>query len=618
MRIAERSSHNQTLPRDVSRRNAAAMAARVSACWEPAPLLTVSQHAERYRILSREASAEHGPWRNDRTPYLVEIMDAFTDPLVERIDVVAASQLGKTEVLLNIIHYIIDVDPGPILVLEPTLSLARTLSRDRITQMIRDSLALKGKVAEEKSRSKARTMFHYEFPGGIMTIATANSASELAMRPIRYLITDECDDYPANVDNEGSPLDLALKRTTRFRNRKIVNVSSPRVLETSVIWPAYQDGTQEQWCFGCPECGEYQPAVFEQLLENGMICRVCGVPSPAHLWHRAAHWQAQYPERRRERRRRSFHLPIALLPWLSVPELCREEREARAGGAEKLQVFTNTRLALPWEEPAEKLDAETITTHHYNADVPRNVLLLTAGVDVQANRLELEIVGWGKDFESWGIRYYVIPGDPHQPSTWAALDRVLQQTYRREDGVMLPIVRTGVDSGYATNHVYAYTQPRQARGIYAVRGASTPGRAAVLPVTRQGKLKNVFVFPVTGDVIKNTLHANLLLKEEGPGYCHFPRETEFADGTPRGYTSTYFYGLTAEKRVRHRVGGVETYTWQKKFDSIRNEPLDCRVYAHAALLILNPNWDELIAAQTPAPPAPTPRRKLSANITPGY
>ena len=193
---------------------------RIATVLSPPPELTVSQWADEYRRLSPEASAEPGRWNTDRAPYQREIMDAINDARCEEVIIMSSAQVGKTELILNIIGYYIDYDPSPILVLQPTRDMAETFSKDRLAPMLRDTPALKGKVKDARSRDSGNTILHKTFPGGHITMVGANSAAGLASRPIKIVLMDEVDRYPASAGTEGDPIKLAEKRTTTFWNRK--------------------------------------------------------------------------------------------------------------------------------------------------------------------------------------------------------------------------------------------------------------------------------------------------------------------------------------------------------------------------------------------------------------
>ena len=233
--------------------------------FRPPAKLTVSEWADKRRRLSPETSAEAGPWRTSRTPYLKEPMDAFNDPKVNRIVMVASSQVGKSELELNIIGYIIDQDPGSILYVQPTLDDAKKFSRLRVAPMIRDS---KLKVADVKAKDSGNTILQKSFPGGMLTITGSNSASALASTPARYIIGDERDRWAKSAGTEGDPWALAEARQTTFYNRKAVEVSTPTTKGDSAIADSFMLGTQERWCHQCPDCGEFANIVFDDIKIN--------------------------------------------------------------------------------------------------------------------------------------------------------------------------------------------------------------------------------------------------------------------------------------------------------------------------------------------------------------
>lgn len=568
------------------------MATRCISLVAPPPKLTVSEWADERRILPRTA-AEPGRWSTDRTPYLREVMDACSDPSIKKIVMMFASQLGKSECLLNIAGYFMDYDPSPIMIIQPTVEMAKSFSKERLASMIRDCASLSEKVSEPKSRDGSNTILLKEYPGGYVVLIGANAPAGLASRPIRVLLPDEVDRFPISAGSEGDPLSLAEKRQTTFWNQLTVESSTPTVKGASRIESEYELSSKEQWLIPCPSCGHYQPYDWGRLDFDSvcMICNKCGVMHSEFEWKAGTgKWEAQAEHESV----RGFHLNAMASPWLRWSDLIFEFKDSLNKGPEVLKTFINTRLAETWEEEGETIGDEVLDLrrHYYNTDIPDRVEIITAGVDVQGDRLEMEVVGWGYGAESWGIQYVVFPGDPYKPDVWELLDTFLMKTYRRADDKTLPISATCVDSGYATSEVYAYCRKRFDRYIFAIKGIGGPGQPEVGAYRRQGKNKNVAVFPVGTDSSKDLLRSRLLIDTEGAGYCHFPREATFSDGTQRGYTVDYFKGLLSERRVERKSQGRVYYAWVKK-SNMRNEPLDCRTYASAALRILNPNWDTI-------------------------
>ena len=297
--------------------------------WLPPPDLKISQWADRFRRIPPEASAEPGQWRTSRAEYQREIMNAISNPLVERVIVMTSAQVGKTEILLNTIGYFIDQEPSPILVLQPTLNMGQSFSKDRLTPMIRDTPALQDKVKDARSRDSGNTIMHKKFVGGHITISATNSPVSLASRPIRVLLCDEVDRYPESAGKEGDPLTLAMKRTQNFWNRRIVWVSTPGLLETSRIYPGFQLSSQEEWCVPCPSCGEYQAFTWEQISykdkpEPVMTCAKCGAVHNEVEWKSnqdRGKWIAKNPA---ETKIRGFHMNAFASPWASWTGLIKD------------------------------------------------------------------------------------------------------------------------------------------------------------------------------------------------------------------------------------------------------------------------------------------------------
>lgn len=560
---------------------------RIVRVLAPPPKLTVSQWADAHRRLSPESSAEPGQWRTDRAPYQREIMDAVNDPTVDVVIVMSSAQVGKTEVINNIIGYFIDYDPSPILLLVPTLDLAQAYSKDRLAPMIRDTPALRSKVKDAKARDAENTMLHKKFPGGHITMVGANSPAGLASRPIRVVLADEVDRFPVSSGTEGDPLSLAAKRTTTFWNRKRIYVSTPTIKDASRIEAEYEDSTMEQWCLPCPSCGTYQPLIWGQIRfeDVTMECSHCKEHFGEFEWKsRKGQWIA----RKDHATKRGFHLNELASPWKRWSEIIEDFKEAKLKGPEVLKVWVNTSLGETWEDRSGDTDHETLLKRRerYHTGLPDGVLVLTAGVDVQDDRLEVEVVGWGVSKESWGIEYRAFYGDPGQQAVWTQVDEYLSREWSFESGEKLGISCTCLDSGgHFTTEAYKFCKPREHRRIFAIKGKGGMGIPLIGKASRNNREK-VALFPIGVDTGKETVITRLKVEFEGPGYCHFPINQE------NGYDETYFKGLLSEKRVIRYVKGRPRIEWTKK-QGARNEPLDLRNYATAALEILNPDLERL-------------------------
>ena len=561
----------------------------------PPPDMTISEWADEYRRLSSESSAEPGRWRTSKAPYQREIMDAVCDMRVQKIVIMSAAQIGKTDALiLNPIGYYMHYDPSPIMVMQPTIQMAETFSKDRLSPMLRDTPVLRDRV-NDKSRNSGNTILQKIFPGGHVTMVGANSPSSLASRPIRILLADEIDRYPATAGNEGDPLLLAGKRLATFWNKKEVCVSTPTVKETSRIAVEYEHSTQEEWNVPCPVCGEFTPLTWgnirfdkNNLDEIGHCCPACKKVSSEIEWKEQSQkgkFIAKYPDRKV----RGFHLNALaslFVEWREVVEkFLTANEEKKKGNIELLKAWTNTEMGKTWEEDGQQIETDDLYARReeYGCEVPEEVLVLTAGVDVQDNRFEIEVVGWGVDKESWGIRYQVIYGDLKRQPVWNELDTFLSQTFTTADGRRLKIICACVDSGgHFTTNVYRFCKERTARRVFAIKGKG----GAEVPYFGKPSTSNIVkapLFTVGVDTGKALLYQRLAVKKWGPNFCHFPAE----EG--RGYTEEYFRGLTAEKMVVTYKKGRAQYVWTLKDGGYkRNEPLDIRNYATVALEIANP------------------------------
>lgn len=566
---------------------------KIATILSPPPVLTVSQWADEYRRLSPEASAEPGRWNTDRAPYQRAIMDAVNDARCEDIIIMSSAQVGKTELILNIIGYYIDYDPSPILTLQPTLEMAQTFSKDRLAPMLRDTPALKGKVKDARSRDSGNTILHKTFPGGHITMVGANSAAGLASRPIKVVLMDEVDRYPASAGTEGDPIKLAEKRTTTFWNRKKIKVSTPTIKGRSPIEKEFLTSSMEEWNVPCPCCGKYQPYEWGRIhfSDVTMECKFCLEHISERDWKsNPGKWVAA----KENNKKRGFHLNELASPWKHWEEIIEDFKEAdrdrKQGDIEKLKTFVNTALGEPWEERGEAADDNVLLSRRerYNADLPDGVLLVTAGVDVQDDRLEIEITGWGKGYESWGILYKKINGSPELDSTWDKLEQFLDTELYFENGNSLLIAATCIDTGgHFTTEVYKFLKrmERKQKKIFGIKGMGGEGIPLINKVSTNN-VEKVRIFILGVDSGKEILMTRLKTVDEGPGYCHFPINAD------RGYDETYIKGLTSEQRVVSVKDNRATLKWVKK-SGTRNEPLDLRNYSTAAAEILRPDWDVL-------------------------
>jgi phage terminase large subunit GpA-like protein len=607
--------------------------AKALAGMKPPDDLTVTQWAERHRRLSSESSAEPGPWRTSRTPYLREPMDAFTDPKVRRIVMVAASQVGKSELELNIIGYIIDEDPGSILFVHPTTIDAKEFSKLRIAPEIRDCPTLRRKVAAPKSRDSGNTLLQKTYPGGILTMCGSTEAHALASKPIRYVLGDERDRWATSAGNEGDPWELAMARQTTFYNAKAVEVSTPTIKNASAIEASYGEGTMERWKSRCPHCGQYHEIQWEHIrydYEESVVnhkkvykvksvwynCPGCGCISDEATMKRApARWEADNPAAYAQGVR-SFWLNAFVSQWASWSSIVLKYLNA-IGNTRKLQVVYNTCFGLLWEDRGDLEDEDSLMGRRdveaYGLqeggtpiELPDGVLVLTAGVDTQDNRMEYEVVGHGHFGETWGIEKGIVMGRPDDDETWAKLDEVLfNRVFRFADGLGLPVSLTFVDQGgHFSGEVRLACHDRIRKKVFAIMGSKNHDAPYTKPpkeqkiMIQEQYIGTCWMYEIGVDAGKQRIMDNLRVQTPGPNYCHFPRRDD--------YGSSYFAGLLSE-RLEYDASKKQPWVWKKIPGHERNEALDCRNYAMAAFKALPKDLDaidrQLKAMRGQRPPA---------------
>lgn len=598
--------------------------------FRPPENLTVSEWADRYRRLSPENSAEAGAWRTSRTPYLKKIMDSFTDPRIRNIAIVASSQVGKTELLLNILGYIIDIDPGGVMFIVPTMTFAEDFSKRRVSSMIKDCKRLSDKMIGAKVRDSSSTITKKKFPGGMLTLTGSNSPVDLSGTPSRYILADERDRWAASAGSEGDPWGLAEARTATFYNAKLVEVSTPTVKGFSAIEKSFNKGTRERWNYQCPECGEYSPILFDYIkfefdtIKHGRevdyrvtsvqwACPGCGcLISEETIKKQPAKWVAENPVGF-ENGFRSFWLNGFSSPWMAWETIILKFLRARKD-PEALQVVYNTLFGELWEDrgDVETEDALMARREEYGAELPDGVLVLTCAVDTQDDRLEYEILGHGHYGETWGIKKGVIWGKPDTFQVWEELDSIIDKVYYfkgKQRG--LNISMTFVDSGgHYAQEVYEQCRIREPKRVFAIKGGSREGKPFVSPpkktnITLKGKyIGKCWLFMINVDAGKAKIKTALKVQEPGPKYCHFPVEEE------RGYNEAYFSGLLSEREVVKRKAGRNVKEWQVIKGHERNEPLDLRNYNLAAFAYLSPDLDAVEQRIKNKPVASTPASQM--------
>jgi len=578
----------------------------------------VSEWADSYRRLSPESSSEPGQWTTGRAEYQRGMMDAFCEPRTHTIVMMLSSQVGKTEILNNVLAYYIDQDPAPILLLQPSIEMAEAWSKDRFSPMLRDTVKLHGKVKEPRTRDSSNTVRHKSFPGGHITVAGSNSPASLASRPIRIVLCDEVDRYPVSAGTEGDPVALAHKRSTTFWNRKLGLCSTPTIKGRSRIEAAFAESDQRRFWVPCPHCGAYQLLVWHQVKWSdddpdtaAYACVECGV-----LWTDAERWRSvnrgEWRAGAEFRGTAGFHLNELYSPWVKLRNTVAGFLSAKKF-PDLLQVWTNTALAEAWEETGETVEPSSLMSRVESFgphDIPDEALALFCGVDTQDNRLEAQVIAWGHLEEVWVVEYRIFYGDPAQMTVWEDLDEWLKELRTTASGRAMRIYATCVDSqGHHSAQVYRFCRERRGRRIYATKGAGGP--RPVWP-KRQSMTKGRDSVAIIGvDTAKEAIYTRLGIKqnEEGPtpGYIHFSFDL---DG------ESYFNQLTAESAVTRFREGRPYRVWVVK-KGRRNEVLDtfvqCMAARHSVAVPLERLTAVKVAVAKSASPPPASSKVVEAS-----
>lgn len=602
----------------------------------PDPLLTVSEWADQHRVLSSSAASEAGRYRTDRTPYMRAIMDALSPSHpARRIVFMKAAQVGATEAGNNWIGYVIHHAPGPFLAVQPTTDLAKRLSQQRIEPLIEESPELREIVFPARSRDSGNTIFAKRFAGGQLILAGANSAVGLRSMPARFVFLDEVDAYPGDVDGEGDPVALAEARTFTFGHRaKVFLVSTPTIKGLSRVEKEYEASDQQRYFVPCPHCGGMQWLKFDRLRwEDGAPetaayhCEHCEQAIAEH--HKTAMLMAgewQPTAEGADPHTIGFHISALYSPagWLAWRDIARAWESAKGNDA-ALKTAKNTILGESWQERGEAPDWRRLyerEKEHGLGRIPAGGLVLTAGADVQPDRIEVDIWAWGRGLESWLVDHIVLEGDTSGQAVWAELTDLLGREWPHEGGAVMRIAKLAIDSGdgRTTSQVYAWVRHFGAGVAIAIKGTEGFDRSApvdgpsYVDVSEGGRKvrRGVRLWKIAVAVFKSETYRFLRLNRPSDdenagfpaGYIHLPH----------GATAEWVKQLTAEQLVQVRDRrGFQKLEWRQTRE--RNEALDCRVYARAAAWLLGVDrWDDarwnVFERQVELPPEPDEQMEL--------
>lgn len=556
---------------------------------KPSPKINLPDWADEYRFLSKESSSEPGKFKTSRVEPARGPMLAATDPSVNTITIMAPTQLFKTETLNNIVAYYIHQDPSPMILVQPTLELAEVWSKDRLTPMIRDTPCITSMISLNKG--EGGTMLHRQFSNGAqISMVGANSPGSLAMRPVRIVLCDETDKYPASAGKEGDPIKLVSERSATFWNRLMVFVCSPTLESNSRIAESYERSDKRIYLNPCPKCDEYQEMKFESIqYPSGepelakYVCVSCNHPwtEPERLRSiQRGRWEATA----KFNGHAGFTCSKLVSPWEPIKTIAIKYEDS-LGKPEQMKTFVNTQLARTYKELTDVPDWRRLyerREYYKRGVIPAEAAYVTMGVDVQGDRLEAEIVAWGPFKNSWSIDYRIIQGAPSEAATWEKFEKLLHEEFAIEGTeAKRGIDMTAVDSGFATQDVYYFTRRFSKNKVMCIKGRDSMTTVVGMPtpvdIRHNGKrlVRGQQVWTVGSSHCKGELYGWLkkdsaLKGEDDPyGYCHFP-----------DYGEEFFKMLTAEEITTKIVNGYKKRIWVKIRD--RNESLDCRIYSRIA------------------------------------
>lgn len=556
---------------------------------KPPEELTISEFSERHRYLSGEASEASGKWHNSSAPHLVAVMDALS-PCDECDTVVflSSAQSGKTEAGNNFCLYVMAHDPGPMIVMQPSQRpMAEAWSKDRLAPMIRDCPILADKIDGTKARDNKNTIFHKQFRGGHISIIGSNSPSGLSSRPARYLMADEISQYEET--KQGDALGIIEKRTLQFSNKKRFFCSTPTFPKMGIVKELDDCDIIYEWHLPCDVCGAFQYPVYQDLVwptgkpeEAKYHCRACDHAHDLNDDYRikkSGTWVVAKDENGNDRdngrrKRVGFKMNQFGSPLAKWDETIDEVLKAGSDPG-RLKQVVNTVFAEPWIEKGETLESDELYNRReiYEAEVPSRVVAITSFTDIQKNRVETSVYGWGAGEECWLIEHNIIHGRTEgslysdEDAVWGRLSKQLRKIYKKSNGALIDISLSGIDCGYATDEAITFCKQNGAHRFIATLGRAKRAGQPIADVPNDpDKKHNIYRTIINVDDAKSTMKSRLEMSDIGPGYVHFP--------LIESLTKSFFKQFEGEELRHKMVKGVKTFYWHT---SGRNEAIDCYV-----------------------------------------
>lgn len=624
---------------------------KLASALRPPEKIDLDVWADRYYQLPKETSSEFGQWKTSRFPFLRRPMKCLSpSSRCREMSVVKGAQLGFTEILKAWICYIADHAPAPTMYIQKTKEAAEDFSTQKLDPTIEVTPRLRDTLGPNKPKGLKNDVFNKGFPGGFVVMGGANSGAFLRSKSIAYAGVDEEDSFKANIDGEGSPVAMVRKRQSNFPFSKMGRISTPKFTETSTIDKAFKDGSQERYYVPCPVCnhkadpnGTFFIIGWNKRRNSGsylswdkddnkkpimdkegaaptgihLVCQTCNGKIKEHkkTWMlENGKWMSEkgspgFPYEVGDVEKPTFQIsslysPLGFFSWRSA--VMEWFEYVQKSDKALLQVFINQTLGETYSAAGQDISSNWLLERRekYPADVPAGALVITAGVDVQGDRVEVDVTAWGLADQSWAVAYRVFYGDPGlegdqhgmdamgHPTVWTQLDEFLMSTFRHESGAIMPIECTLIDSRYNTDNVNSFCLVREHRRIFPSLGRDGWGKGTYERPKRRCEKHKTWKFTLWVDELKDTVYSLLQIAAPGPGYQHFPEKDE--------YTIKYFHGLTSESKKLKRVNGTPVIYWDCP-DHVRNEPLDCRGYALGALRVYSPNLEYRASLDTPTP-----------------